>query len=424
MPKTYRGLLLTLLFFGLSGGLVWAQTESELTSTINAKQAEIKKLETEIKAVQTNINDTQKKADTLQNEIKEIDLTRQKLNKDITLTQKKIEASNLTLKRLRLDIADKTSDLARIKETTKIALRQVQNLDTLTPLAFALKGNSWSEAWTDISHLGRLSDQLIDYSQTISAYKTDLENKEDATKKEMAQLASLNSQLADQKILADNAKKAKDTLLANTKNQESVYRSLLADRLAKKQKVEGEIAQAEAALRTIIDPSQIPKTGKGVLAWPVTQVIITQYFGNTAFAAQHTQVYNGRGHNGIDLGVPIGTPIKSAADGVVVGAGDTDLTCQGASYGRWVLVKHNNGLSTLYAHLSLIKVREGQSVARGELLGYSGNTGYSTGPHLHFSLFASQGVKVGSLQSKVPGCGIYRLPLASYNSYLNPLSYL
>ncbi|MBI2482337.1 MAG: peptidoglycan DD-metalloendopeptidase family protein [Candidatus Vogelbacteria bacterium] len=423
MRKTCSLIIIVLLFIGV-GSWTEAATEAELTTTISTKQAEITKLEADIKAFQSSIAETQKKAGSLQDEIKEIDLTRQKLTKDITLTQKKIDASRLTLQKLRLDIADKSSDLARIKEATKVSLRQVQELDTLTPLVFLLSGQSWSEVWIDIAHLGKLSNQLITYSQTIIAYKNDLEYKENATKVEASHLTTLGSQLTDQKSLADTTKKAKDTLLTNTKNQQSTYQLLLADRLLKKQKVESEIAQAEAALRTIIDPSKLPSTGKGILAWPVTPVIITQYFGNTAFASQNSQVYNGKGHNGIDLGVPVGTAVGAAAEGVVTGTGNTDLTCAGASYGRWVLIKHFNGLSTLYAHLSLIKVAEGESVSRGGLLGYSGNTGYSTGPHLHFSLFASQGVSVGSLQSKVSGCGVYRLPLASYNSYLNPLSYL
>src|SRR5205814_429469 len=104
----------------------------------------------------------------------------------------------------------------------------------------------------------------------------------------------------------------------------------------------------------------------------VDSVRITQNFGNTSFATQNPQIYNGHGHNGIDLAASPGTKLKSAATGVVLGTGNTDLTCSGASYGKWVLIKHTNGLATLYAHLSVISVSTGDSVARGQAIGYSG----------------------------------------------------
>jgi murein DD-endopeptidase MepM/ murein hydrolase activator NlpD len=87
------------------------------------------------------------------------------------------------------------------------------------------------------------------------------------------------------------------------------------------------------------------------------------------------------------------------------------------------MVKHTNGLSTLYAHLSVIKVSPGQQVTTGETLGYSGNTGYSTGPHLHFTVYASQGVKIMSRKSAACG-GTYTMPIADLKAYLNPMSFL
>ncbi|MEK7614182.1 MAG: M23 family metallopeptidase, partial [Patescibacteria group bacterium] len=106
--------------------------------------------------------------------------------------------------------------------------------------------------------------------------------------------------------------------------------------------------------------------------------------------------------------------------------GNTDNQCYGVSYGKWVLVRHTNGLSTLYAHLSLIKVSPGEAVQKGDILGYSGNTGYSTGPHLHFAVFASQAVHVsGPTEYKSRICGTYlKIPVAPKSGYLNPLSYL
>ncbi len=70
------------------------------------------------------------------------------------------------------------------------------------------------------------------------------------------------------------------------------------------------------------------------------------------------------------------------ADGVVGGVGDTDVQCKGASFGKFVFIKYNNGLASTFGHLSLIKASKGQVVSRGDVVGYSGSTGYSTGTYL------------------------------------------
>lgn len=116
----------------------------------------------------------------------------------------------------------------------------------------------------------------------------------------------------------------------------------------------------------------------------------------------------------------------SAQDGVVMGVGDTDQACKKASYGKWVLIKHNNGLATLYGHLSVINVKAGQTVSAGEQIGLSGATGYVTGPHLHFTVIASDAVKIfGPTEYKSRTCGTYMvMPYAPLNAYLNPLNYL
>jgi murein DD-endopeptidase MepM/ murein hydrolase activator NlpD len=179
----------------------------------------------------------------------------------------------------------------------------------------------------------------------------------------------------------------------------------------------------EAKLKTIVDASKLPKYGKGILKYPVDKVVITQYFGNTPFSSKNPQVYNGSGHNGLDFGIPTGTAILSAEAGQVIGTGNTDTACNGVSYGKWVLIRHNNGLSSLYAHLSVIQVKEGESVTARQKIALSGNTGYSTGPHLHFTVYASDAVEITNYRSKVCGTNM-RMPIAPRAGYLNPLSYL
>ena len=87
-----------------------------------------------------------------------------------------------------------------------------------------------------------------------------------------------------------------------------------------------------------------------------------------------------RFHTGVDFGTPMGTPIIAVLDGVVTLAGP------GGGYGNVVFIKHANGLSTVYAHLSTISVKQGDFVKRGQVIALSGNTGASTGPHLHFEV--------------------------------------
>lgn len=115
------------------------------------------------------------------------------------------------------------------------------------------------------------------------------------------------------------------------------------------------------------------------LCWPlgdVGQDSITQHFGG---------MYSGEPHKGLDIGVPEGTPIYAATDGKVTVANDYDSW--GYSWGYYVKINHSSVHDTLYAHMSRVAVTEGQYVKQGDLIGYVGSTGNSSGPHLHFELY-------------------------------------
>lgn len=85
-------------------------------------------------------------------------------------------------------------------------------------------------------------------------------------------------------------------------------------------------------------------------------------------------------HAGIDVGAPEGTPIAAAKGGVVISAGSL------GGYGNLVVIDHGGGFSTAYAHQSRIAAREGERVGQGDIIGYVGSTGVSTGNHLHFEV--------------------------------------
>ncbi|MDO8594942.1 MAG: peptidoglycan DD-metalloendopeptidase family protein [bacterium] len=429
MPHSLRLSYLLLAGLGLLGCLLfltpffaaYGETAAELRDKIAEKNVAIAELEREIADYQKQIETTGKEAQTLQSAIKYIDLEQKKLSAEIKLTENKITAVNLKLEELADAIDMKEVRIGESKGALAETIRNLADAERQTLIEALLSGASLSSVWETVDNLERFQKNVHDDLAETKELKADLEDKEVETERNRKQLISLRGDLADKNLLLAQNKKAKSNLLTLTKSKETEYKKILALKVAKQKAFEQELLKFESDLRFIIDPSSLPAVGSGVLRWPLDKVKITQEFGDTAFAK--SGAYAGKGHNGVDFGVSSGTKIKAALGGIVKGTGNTDSVCPGASYGKWVMLEHSNGLSTLYAHLSLIKVSEGQTVSTGEVIGLSGETGYATGPHLHFTVYATQGVRIMQRKSSVCG-GTYTMPIADLKAYLNPLLYL
>ena len=124
------------------------------------------------------------------------------------------------------------------------------------------------------------------------------------------------------------------------------------------------------------------RTPNSIFSWPLQEAgTITSTFGYRTDPIDGSVSY----HSGVDIGMPSGTPILAATDGTVTIANSTDSW--GGGYGYYVKIKHNDTFDTLYAHCSKICVINGQQVKKGQVIGYVGTTGRSTGPHLHFEVW-------------------------------------
>jgi murein DD-endopeptidase MepM/ murein hydrolase activator NlpD len=127
-------------------------------------------------------------------------------------------------------------------------------------------------------------------------------------------------------------------------------------------------------------PAQPKQTGNSISSGTYKPVP-NGYFIRPVLSCLLTQGLHG--HNGVDLGCPIGTPVFAAAAGTIIVA---DPDGYNGGYGKYIVIKHGNGTQTLYAHLSSIFISVGQEVNQGDRIGSTGNTGRSTGPHLHFEV--------------------------------------
>ena len=141
----------------------------------------------------------------------------------------------------------------------------------------------------------------------------------------------------------------------------------------------------ELTAQLIAEDPVLAATGR--LLWPIPHATISQGFGPTSYAFEASYAGFAHFHTGIDLAVPLGTPVFAAADGVVMLARPmADSGGQLVGYGNYVIIQHDAGLKTLYGHLLTIGVKEGDVVHRGQLIGLVGSTGNSTGPHTHFEV--------------------------------------
>lgn len=396
-----------------------AQSISEIKQKISQKDADIEKLEAEIRAFQGEIDALGKEKNSLNNTLKELDLIKKKLQTDISVTQKKIDKTNLTIQSLSSDINNKEENITNNIESIKLEIRKTDELEKTSIIETILSDNDFTVIWDDIDNIMTIREKISQDIVRLKEMKGQLEDTRGVTIKAKNELVALRSKLSDQqKIIIQNANE-KNKLLTQTKNNEANYQKLLKDRIAKRDAFEKELRDFEAELQYILDPSKLPSGG--VLGWPLEKIFVTQLFGKTV---DSKRLYASGTHNGVDFRASVGTSVMAMADGVVAGVGDTDLTCVGASFGKFVFIKYNNGLASTFGHLSLAKVTEGQIVKRGEVVGYSGNTGHTTGPHLHVSLYAAEAVKMASKPSAACDNRVYRLPIAPINAYLDVMYYL
>lgn len=404
----------------LLGTISFAETADEIQTKIDIANNNRKQLEAEIVKYQDQLKVINNQAVTLQNNIKTLDISTSKITTEVKLVENNIDKTTYTIVDTGLEINNKEKQISRDKLAIKAALKQINEADSQSVWEVLLSNQDLGDFWTDLEDIIQVQAKISDQVIAVQNIKVSLEQAKAKLEAKKAELEAYTKELSEQKQILQSTKKEKSNLLITTKNTEANYQKILKDKLALKEALDKEINSFESQLKLIIDPKSFPPAGKGILTWPLDSVFVTQNFGKTSDSGR---LYVSGTHNGVDFRAPIGTKIKSAGVGIVEGVGDTDPVCPGASYGKWVLIHYNNGLTSIYGHLSLISVKAGQKIGTGDIVGYSGNTGYSTGPHLHMSVLASQGVKISTLKSTV--CrGTYTIPLADPKAYLDPLVYL
>lgn len=394
-----------------------ADTVEEIREQIESINEERAKLDEEIRTYEKQLQTISGNKQTLQSAIQTLDVSRSKTSAQIKSIQQKISAANLRLDELALEISDKEKSIAVDQAALAASLRAMAVEDDYSIVERLVGSRDFSDAWTSIDQLAALSETLRSHTLALSEAKVALHDQHEAVADTRVGLSASNQELSSQKQALDVNRQGKAQLLTQTQAEEAQYQKLLADKRAEAASFQSALYDLSSKLQYIINPDTVPVAGKGVLRWPVADAYITQNFGKTSDSGR---LYASGYHDGIDLRAQTGTPIYASLSGTVM---EINLgAVQNCQYGKWVLIKHANGLATLYAHLSTVSVEKGDAVGTGAVIGYAGMTGYATGPHLHFTVYYADAVNFRQYTCK-SGYTV-TIPIAAPNAYLDPMSYL
>jgi murein DD-endopeptidase MepM/ murein hydrolase activator NlpD len=235
--------------------------------------------------------------------------------------------------------------------------------------------------FTDLLDRAMMISEVVEYDNAVmdalEQARIDVENAKAALESARAEQVDAKADLDAQKTELDAKKATINQLLKELEDKQDQYESQLDSLNSKMEALDDEIAAKQKEYDQQIAAGQIQfNTGSGWV-WP-----LDGFYTITSFFGPRTHPITGvaGNHLGTDVRASYGTPIKSAKGGVVI------TSTYNSSYGNYVVVNHGNGVTTLYAHMSSRAVSVGQVVTQGQVLGYVGSTGSSTGNHLHYEV--------------------------------------
>lgn len=384
-----------------------ASTIDDLKAQIEKKQQELKDLEEKSKLYTNTISDSKQQQKTLKNNISSLNNQISYLKNQIDITANRIDQTTLFIRKLTSDIQKQEEALRLKKIYIASAIQTINEYDNTSLMELLLKNRDFSNFFSQAENIQVVEGEIQNNIDQVQLLKSNLDEQRVEQENKESELQDLKTDLSSQKKITDQQKNKKETLLTQTKNQEKKFTQLLNDVKKKQEQIQKEIYEFEAKLKFTIDQSTIPAAKPGLLDWPA-KGRLSQGYGSTSSTGFINDYYTF--HNGVDIANAIGTPVYAPADGKIAATGNDGQY----AYGKWIAINHENGLVTLYGHLSLQLVSTGTSVKRGQKIGYIGSTGFSTGPHLHFTVYATN-----TFQTSQRWYGL--LPLGGS---INPFDYL
>jgi murein DD-endopeptidase MepM/ murein hydrolase activator NlpD len=377
-------IILFLACFFLAGFFAFIFFGKAATELDKAQQNKLDALDKRSDDTKEIIVIKQKQQTTLNSQISLMDSEIQRLEAEINSKKTNLEELNADIDKLNRQISSKEEALNGQKKILSNLMQQYYENKQQDFLVNLISNEDIAAFLSKNDRIIQMGDKVGKVLQDIQALRGALVNERKISEEKKKEIMDLYYQLEERNTYLESTKTRKEVLLVQTQGEELKYQKLLKGIDEQRREIAQEIEDLEASKTNQVNFSNFPPEKKGYFTYPVGKGIeITQGYGKTSFSKN----YSSGKHNGVDFGVKYG-PVYAGKGGKVVAVGSCYAGGRWYAYGRWIAIDHGDGLVTLYGHLSKQSVSKGDTVKEGDKIGTSGNTGYSTGPHLHFSVFA------------------------------------
>ena len=378
-------LLALALVLGVLPGRVSAATSSEIQEEIDALEEKNAAIQAEINAIQSQYNANYSDMEDMMAQKNAIDQEMTLLNDKIVTLNEQIRAYGQLIADTQdeLDVAQQR--LLELSEAHRERVRAMEEEGGLTYWEVIFEANSFTDLLDRLTMMEEISasdqrrlQEMRIAADVVTATQLNLET-------EKANLEQSRQEVDEAQLVLEEKRQEADEILIELEKKSEEYQLLLDQSEVLQDDLMQEIAQKEKELADAKYEerlAQLAAAGENPpsnATWvrPLSSLTVTSPFGMRL----HPVLGYYRMHNGIDLGAASGTPIYATRAGTV-----TVASYQAGGAGNYVSINHLDGFASIYMHMTNYIVSVGQTVSAGQVIGYVGSTGISTGPHLHFGI--------------------------------------
>lgn len=398
-------ILLILILAGLltTSSSVFGQTGSSVDDEIKALNDKIQNQKKQMdsladkqKAYQAAIEQKRQDKDNLTNQLSILENRAAKIQLDVESTNLNIDKTNLEIKKIQLDMENVDNDIETEKQHISSLLRLVYKQDQVSTIEMLLLNDSLAEFLNQAKYLENTNDKIKESLESLQSKKDQLEKSQLSLDAKNKDLAALKTGLEQKVDNLSYEQQSKEVILEETKSSEAEYQRLLAQAKKEQLQAEAEVYSLEKAIRQKMSEKDKEKleSGSSDIAWPVSGRTITTGFHDPDYP--YRKIIGE--HPAIDIRASQGSTLRAAGDGYVA-----RVKFDGSTAYSYIMIIHNNGLSTVYGHVSAVSVAVDQYVHQGDVIGRTGGAPhgigsgpFTTGSHLHFEV-RKDGVPVNPL---------------------------